>query len=193
MGEELAPAGLGTKLYICPAEDFKKDPSAPMQEVKPVLEGFHIDLSEAPKREDSDEKPGKGWSVTCTGTLSCEPSPETQRMWRRLLLGEGRLPRKEKKRRMNRVLRDRKVVMLVASMIATNSSRVTDALTTVMFPDKLRRTTDDSLVVMPNPAQTRAAWLCSKRIPKQAARIWRKHRTELLREMAELEQKVNNR
>lgn len=192
MGEELAPAGLGTKLYVCPVEDFKKNPNAPMQEVKP-LEGFHIDLSNAPKREDSDEKPSKGWSVTATGTIDCKPSPETQRMWRRMLLGEGRLPRKEKKRRMNRVLRDRRVVMLVASMIASNSTQVMDVLATVMYPEQIQKTVDGSFIIIPNPAQTRAAWLCSKRIPKQAVRIWRKHRTELLREMAELEQKVSNK
>lgn len=191
MGEELAPAGLGTKLYICPAEEFEKNQNAPFQEVKPTLEGFRIDLSKAPKREDSDEKPGKGWSVTLTGKIDSKPSPEMQRMWRRLLIGEGRLPRKEKKRRMNRVMRDRKVVMLVASMIATNSSLVMSVLASIMCPDMIKKTVDGSFIVIPNPAQTRAAWLCSKRIPKAAMRIWRKHRTELWRELGEATKENN--
>lgn len=197
MGEENRnPAGLGSKIYICRAEDFEKDPTTPMQEVKlsePAhLEGHRIDFkSQADGATEENDRKDKGWAVTLTGTvkMSEERKIQHEKMWRRILLGEGRLPRKEKKRRMNRVLHNPMTVMAVFKMMLDNSCMVQSVMSACMFPEQIQRTTDGSFVIIPNPAQLRAATLCMNRFPRVAIKTYRKHRKELQQELEELEKK----
>lgn len=177
-------------------EEFKKNPNTPMQEIDLVhqdcgskLDGIRIDLSKMPKREDDDGQSGKGWTVTATARLD---NPNAAKQLKRMLFGEGRLPRKEKKRHMNMVLRDQKVLMFVSALMYNNSIHVLSVLTSLMFPEKIRSTTEQGLyVVMPTPAQQRIVGLCMKRIPKQAIKTFRKYRKELEEDLTELEAHIS--
>lgn len=184
MAEEYTPAGLGSKLYVCPVEEFKKNSNAPMQEVKP-LEGIRIDLSKEPEREYSNDTTEKGWTITATGRLD---NPNASKTLRKMLFGDGRLPRKEKKRCINKVLCNRKALMFVSALMYNDSVHVLSVLASLMFPEKIRKTTEKgTYIVLPTPAQQRAAFLCMKRIPKQAVRLFRKHRKELEEDLHRLE------
>lgn len=188
------PAGLSNKLYIGRAEDFEKDPNCPMQEVElsdPAhLEGHRIDFkSQADGATEENDGKGNGWTVTLTGTFEVPKDRELQqkKMLRRMLFGEGRLPRKEKKRRLNRVLRNRMAVMTIAKMMLDDSWMVQSVIASSMFPEQIQRTTDGSFIVIPNPAQLRAVTLCMKRIPRMAIKTWRKHQKKLWQDLEKLE------
>lgn len=195
MGEgNMNPAGLGGKLYFCRKEDFKKDPNTPMQEVKlsePAhLEGLRIVFkSQADGATEENYRKDNGWTVTLTGTFEVPKERELQqkKMLRRMLFGEGRLPRKEKKRRMNRVLRNRMAVMTIAKMMLDDSCMVQSVIASCMFPEQIQRTTDGSFVIMPSPAQLRAVTLCMNRFPRVAIKTWRKHQKELQQDLEKLE------
>ena len=167
--------------------------SAPTQ-----LEGHRIDFkSQADGAAEENDRKDKGWAVTLTGTLemSEERKLQQKKMWRRILLGEGRLPRKEKKRRMNRVLRNPMTVMTIFKMMLDNSCMVQSVISTCMFPEQIQRTTDGSFVIIiPIPAQLRTVTLCMNRFPRVAIKTWRKHQKKLQQEMEELERvfKTNN-
>ena len=193
------PAGLGSKIHVCRAEDFEKDPTTPMQDVRlsePAhLEGHRIDFkSQADGATEENDRKDKGWAVTLTGTvkMSEERKLQHEKMWRRILLGEGRLPRKEKKRRMSRVLRDPMTVMVIFKLMLDNSCMVQSAISTYMFPEQIQRTNDGSLVIIQKPAQLRATTLCMNRFPHVAIKTYRKHQKELQQELEELEKKINN-
>ena len=189
------PAGLGSKLYFCRKEDFEKaTANLPMQEVKfgePTnLEGHRIDFkSQADGATEEKDRKDNGWTVTLTGTVKMSKEQELQqkKMWRRILLGEGRLPRKEKKRRMNRVLRDPMTVMTIFKMMLDNSCMVQSVIVAAMFPEQIQRTTNGSFVIIPNHAQLRAVTLCMNRFPRVAIKTWRKHQKELQHGLEELE------
>lgn len=193
--ENMNPAGLGSKLYFCRKEDLEKAPAPlPMQEVKlsePAhLEGHRIDFkSQADGAAEENDRKDKGWTVTLTGTLEVPKERELQqkKMLRRMLFGEGRLPRKEKKRRMNRVLRNRMAVMTIAKMMLDDSCMVQSVIASSMFPEQIQRTTDGSFVIIPKPAQLLAVTLCMKRIPRVAIKTWRKHQKKLQQDLEKLE------
>lgn len=98
--ENMNPAGLGSKLYFCRKEDFEKDPTTPMQEVKlkPVKIG-DIGL-----KEEAHCFP-KGFSFTGIATLigtatekdSWLKSLNCDRANMVVVPDERRLPRKMKK------------------------------------------------------------------------------------------------
>lgn len=188
------PAGFVGKLYFCRKEDFEKDPNTPMQEVElsapAQLEGHRIDFkSQADGATEENDRKDKAWTVTLTGTFEVPKERELQqkKMLRRILFGEGRLPRKEKKRRMNRVLRNPMTVMTIFKMMQDNSYMVQSVVASCMFPEQIQRTTDGSFVITPNPAQLRTVTLCMNRFPRVAIKTWRKHQKELQQDLEELE------
>lgn len=165
MGEQQNPAGLGSKLYVCRAEDFEKDPNTPMKEIDLAPHVGDIAMyADAQEGEDGWGSKG-GFSLTAT----LDATPEQQKLIRRLTQGQGRLPRRRKKQVMNRVLRHGNRICGIIALLTHPMFGEGDALnltTQVMFHDRVR---GYSIVI--NEAEYHTAVLCLKRIEKK----YRKH------------------
>lgn len=168
MGEEnMNPAGLGSKLYFCRKEDFEKDPNTPMQEVK--LEPVKID--DIAMFEDVAQECGNGYSgmkgFTLTGTATFNGcTKEQKKLMRRMMYGQGRLPRRRKKKLMNRVLSREKICRVIARFTVRPMFDKNDALdltVQVMFNDKAHGLG----IIIINEAEYHTAYLCLKRIKKK--------------------------
>lgn len=112
MGEELIPAGLG-KLYIAPAGDMNPEHLQPIE-----LHSVAIDLGDGESHASEStwgNNGGKGYCIT--GTLKLENNKETRKNMQKLMRGQDRLPRKEKKRMRNSILRNKRALIFV--LIAT--------------------------------------------------------------------------
>lgn len=160
------PAGLGGKLYICRKEDFEKDPNTPMQEVE--LETHVGDIAFAEWYEPQEGEDGRsnkgGLSTTFTATI--EPTPEQNKFFRLLMQGQGRLPRRRKKKLINRVLSREKICRIIARFTVRPMFDKNDALdltAQVMFNDKAHGL--GKIII--NEAEYHTAYLCLKRIEKK--------------------------
>ncbi len=122
-----APAGLGSTVYICRANDLKMSDGIPLSDA-----GFHkIDLTDNGDGLTGERK--SGFQTTATMTLEDSKASE---MMKRLLNPRARLPRKEKKRRLNNVMRH---LQMKATIILLNSfsPRTGQMLAlSLLFPDK---------------------------------------------------------
>ena len=158
------PAGLGGKLYFCRKEDFEKDPNTPMQELTPHVGDIAFAEWYEPQ-EDEDGRSNKGgFPVTFTATI--EPTPELKKLCRRLMQGQGRLPRRRKKKLMNRVLSREKICRIIARFTVRPMFDKNDALdltVQVMFNDKAHGLG----TIFINEAEYHTAYLCLKRIKKK--------------------------
>lgn len=165
--ENMNPAGLGSKLYFCRKEDFEKDPAhLPMQEVKLTPHVGDIAFAEWHEpQEGGDGRSNKGgFSTTLTATI--EPTPEQNKFFRRLMQGQGRLPRRRKKKLMNRVLSREKICRIIARFTVRPMFDKNDALdltVQVMFNDKAHGL--GKIII--NEAEYHTAYLCLKRIKKK--------------------------
>lgn len=103
MGEDMIPAGLGTTLFVCRADDLKKNPDAPMELLgEPISIGPGI-LTYKDDDDRSHRTATKGFSIGFDCTME-KPSPELLKMiYGPQLVGVtiqqklGRMPRKMKK------------------------------------------------------------------------------------------------
>ena len=114
MGEELIPAGLG-KIYIAPAGDMDPEHLQPIE-----LHSVAIDLGDGESHASEStwgNNGGNGYHITGTGRM--EISKEARKNLQKLMRGQGRLPRKEKKHIRNSILRNKRVLIfvLIATMI----------------------------------------------------------------------------
>ena len=123
-----APAGLGSTVYFCSADDLKMADGMPLSDV-----GLHkIDLTDNGGGLTRDYR--SGFQATATVTLKDSKASESVK---RLLNPRVRLPRKEKKRRLNNVMRH---LQMKATIIMLNlfSPRTGQMLAlSLLFPDKL--------------------------------------------------------
>ncbi len=167
MGEKnMNPAGLGSKLYFCRAEDLEKNPNTPMQEVELTPHVGDIAFAEwYEPQEGEDGRSNKGGFPT-TFTATIEPTPEQNKLFRRLMQGQGRLPRRRKKKLMNRVLSREKICRVIARFTVRPMFDKNDALdltVQVMFNDKAHGL--ETIII--NEAEYHTAYLCLKRIEKK--------------------------
>lgn len=122
-----ASAGLGSTVYICRADDLKMAGGIPLSDA-----GFHkIDLTDNGGGLTRESKSG----YKITGTITLEDS-KTSEIMKRLFNPRVRLPRKEKKRRLNNVMRH---LQLKATIILLNAFGRTGQMLalSLLFPDKL--------------------------------------------------------
>lgn len=123
-----APAGLGSTVYICRADDLEMSDGMPLPDA-----GFYkIDLTDNGGGLTRESKSG----YQITGTMTLEDSKVSE-MVNRLLNPRVRLPRREKKRRLNNVMRH---LQMKATIILLNSfsPRTGQMLAlSLLFPDKL--------------------------------------------------------
>ena len=162
------PAGLGDKLYFCRKEDFEKAPAPlPMQEVK--LEP--VKIGDIAMFEDGAQECGSGYGwmkgFTLTGTASFDGcTKEQKKLMHRMMYGQGRLPRRRKKKLMNRVLSCEKICRIIARFTVCPMFDKNDALDLtmqVMFNDKAHGF--GKIII--NEAEYHTAYLCLKRIKKK--------------------------
>lgn len=112
--EDEMPAGLG-KLYIAPAGDMNPEHLQPIE-----LHSAAIDLGDGESHASEStwgNNGGNGYCITGTGRM--EISKETRKNLQKLMRGQGRLPRKEKKRMRNSILRNKRalIFVLISTMI----------------------------------------------------------------------------
>lgn len=159
-----APAGLGSTVYICRAEDLK------MAGGMPLADGtlHKINLTDNGDGLTGERKSG----FQITGTMTLEDSKASE-MVKRLLNPRVRLPRKEKKRRLNNVMRH---LQMKATIILLNSfgQRTGQMLAlSLLFPDKLPMRVEvfGQQAVTISETQAWLLRLLTKRLSKNVRRI----------------------
>lgn len=159
-----APAGLGSTVYFCRADDLKMVGGMPLSDV-----GFHkIDLTDNGGGLTRERK--SGFQATATVTLEDSKASE---MVKRLLNPRVRLPRKEKKRRLNNVMRH---LQMKATIVLLNSfgPRMGQMLAlSLLFPDKLPMRVEvfGQQAVTISETQAWLLRLLTKRLSKNVRRI----------------------
>lgn len=160
------PAGLG-KLYVIRKDDI---------EMKPIELGAATELHVPELEEEARENPYSNKGFTITGTARIETDGEMPSALRKLICGEGRLPRKEKKRRMNKVLRNFSALMFMCGAYIDNDVNLMSYAAIWMFPDKTQAgDAKYTFVLNTNPAQFRTIRLCVRRLPKLAKKVFLKY------------------
>lgn len=114
VSEDEMPAGLG-KLYIAPGGVMNPEHLQPIE-----LHSATIDLGDGESHASEStwgNNGGKGYCITGTGRM--EISKEARKNLQKLMRGQGRLPRKEKKHIRNSILRNKRILIfvLIATMI----------------------------------------------------------------------------
>lgn len=156
-----APAGLGSTVYVCRADGM---PLTAVNDCK-----LHkIDLTDDGIKKEEEHK--HGFSITATATFE---EPKMSVGLKRLLYPRVRLPRKEKKRRLNYVMRQ---LQLSSTIIILNSfSPETGCLLalSLLFPDRLppRTVVIGRRAITITPTQGWLLRLLTKRLSCNARRI----------------------
>lgn len=170
MGEQGQLAGLG-KLYVTTADDKNLEH---LQEVKV----HKIDFKDIPYDvEHHWNEKDKGFTITATARIDCpEGNKQVQKLLKQLTEGEGRLPRKEKKRRINRIMRNERALIGLILLTMINPMQVHDMVACLLFPECIGRAEgcNVSVVCLKNPAQTRLIHLFTKRITKNNVKLLKK-------------------
>lgn len=160
------PAGLG-KLYVIRKDDI---------EMKPIELGAVTELHVPELEKEARENPYSNKGFTITGTARIETDGKMPSALRRLMRGDGRLPRKEKKRRMNKLLRNHYALMFMCLSYADGDQNLIAYAAAWMFPEKTQAG-DGKLTFVLNttPAQCRTIRLFVRRLPKLAKKFFLKY------------------
>ena len=163
MGEQEIPAGLG-QLYVTTADDKE------LKNLRPV--GLCKTTLNASKNEkvESCWSDNKGYEIT--GTLHFDNS-QTKKI--RKLLSDGRMPRKEKKRRKNRVLRDCKLLTRIAIAVWINDYYGYMMACGKMFPERFKMDEFNNPVLILQPNEHKVASNLVKCIKAKREKIVRKN------------------
>lgn len=159
-----APAGLGSTVYICRADDLKMAGGIPLPDA-----GFHkIDLTDNGGGLTRESKSG----YKITGTITLEDSKASE-MVKRLLNPRVRLPRKEKKRRLNNVMRHIQMKATIIMLDALSPSTGQMLALSLLFPDKLPMRVEvfGQQAVTISETQAWLLRLLTKRLSKNIRRI----------------------
>lgn len=137
--KERIPAGLG-KLYFTTADDKNLEH---LQEVKLRKADFDV--------PDDVEHHWEGNQVkgfTITGTATLEIDKVNTKNLRKLMYGQGRLPRKEKKRRVNSIMRNRVLLTEVALSLWIHEQYAYSMIAGKMFSTAIKRDENGHPVIM---------------------------------------------
>lgn len=170
MAEQEIPTGLG-QLYFATADDKE------LKNLRPV------GLCKTTLNVSPDEKSESHWAdnkgYELTGTLYLD-----NRQARKLhkLLSDGRMPRKEKKRRKNRVLRDRKLLTSIAIALWTNDYYGFMMAAGKMFPERFKMDELNNPVLILQPNENKVVCKLVKRIKVKQEKIVHKN-WDIVKEM----------
>lgn len=146
MGEKGQPIGIG-RIYFTTAGDKDMKHLTPLEAPVVSVSGLHTG-------DDGQEDGGKkGFFIT--GTVRIDESKLT-RNFRRLLRG-GRLPRREKKRRIMRIMRNKELLVWMLSLSLTKGGMeaLIDVAAAQLFPDRIRTDAKGNALVILESAQLR--------------------------------------
>ena len=135
VSEDEMPAGLG-KLYIAPAGDMNPEHLQPIE-----LRSAAIDLGDEESHASEStwgNNDGNGYYITGTGRM--EISKETRKNLQKLMRGQGRLPRKEKKRMRNSILRNKRALIFVLISAMMDYSTAFNNAAVLIFSERPRTT-----------------------------------------------------
>lgn len=173
MGEkEQIPAWGGSKVYVTTADDKNMEH---LTELAPIIHSSSIDF-----KYDGNEHPGgyRGKELSFAASASIDLSGvgrnEMRRCLKRLGMGRGRLPRKEKKRRINSVMRDKDRLfgLVVTSFWNPWATRALAAV--ALYPECVGPSGDGKFVIRVNGAQDRHIHLFTQRIRKNNVKLLKK-------------------
>lgn len=164
------PAGLG-QLYFTTVDDKELKNLRPVGLCKTTL---NVSPDEEVESHWSDNK---GYEVT--GTLYFD---NRQARKLRKLLSDGRMPRKEKKRRKNRVLRDRELLTRIAIALWINDYYGYMMACGRMFPERFKVDECDNRVLILQPNEHKVASILVKRIKAKHEKIVRQN-WDIVKEM----------
>jgi hypothetical protein len=151
-------------VYICRADDLKMADGRPLSDA-----GFHkIDLTDNGGGLTGERK--SGFQATATVTLEDSKASE---MVKRLLNPRVRLPRKEKKRRLNNVMRHLQMKATIIMLNAFSPCTGQMLALSLLFPDKLpmRAEVFGQQAVTISETQAWLLRLLTKRLSKNIRRI----------------------
>lgn len=166
MGEEAnTPAGIG-RLYFTTADDKNLEHLKPLDGHIVGSGGLH---TEEWKEDDADRR-SKGWVIQGTARVDVD-SQDIKKMHELLTGGRGRLPRKEKKRRINRIARNKlTLACLKYYCFCTRIRHIGELhplISSMLFPDCVHKGTETgSINVCLNMAQLRLVNLFMHRMEK---------------------------
>ena len=135
VSEDEMPAGLG-KLYIAPAGDMNPEHLQPIE-----LHSVAIDLGDGESHASEStwgNNDGNGYYITGTGRI--EISKETRKNLQKLMRGQGRLPRKEKKHIRNSILRNKRALIFVLISTMIDYSTAFNNAAVLIFSERPRTT-----------------------------------------------------
>lgn len=170
MGEQGTPTGLG-QLYFTTADDKELKNLRPVGLCKTTL---NVSTNEEVESHWADNK---GYEIT--GTLHLD---NRQARKLRKLLSDGRMPRKEKKRRKNRVLRDRKLLTRIAIALWINYYYGFMMAADKMFPERFKMDELNNPVLILQPNENKVVCNLVKRIKENQVRIIRQN-WDIVKEM----------
>lgn len=169
MGEEMQPlAGLG-KLFVTTADDENLEH---LQEIK--MEDTKIRILNT-ENDNWKEDAGKGYYHTFTASI--EPSKEVKALVKRLTRSRGRLPRKEKKRRKNRIMRNKYLLIQILSVAALGEfGSVATEVAEIMFPERMQAS--GQIILQDGEDKVFRALLLYiyKNCPRMLIREWKRNR-----------------
>lgn len=170
MAEQEIPAGLG-QLYFTTADDKELKNLRPVGLCKTT---FNVSTNEIVESHWSENK---GYEIT--GTLHFD---NRQAKKLRKLLSDGRMPRKEKKRRKNRVLRDRKMLTRIAIALWTNDFYGFMMAAGKMFPERFKRDECDNPLLILEYNEHKVYRVLVRRIKENQEKIIRQN-WDIVKEM----------
>jgi hypothetical protein len=135
VSEDEMPAGLG-KLYIAPGGVMNNEHLQPIE-----LHSVAIDLGDGESHASEStwgNNDGNGYCITGTGRM--EISKETRKNLQKLMRGQGRLPRKEKKRMRNSILRNKRALIFVLISTMIDYSTAFNNAAVLIFSERPRTT-----------------------------------------------------
>ncbi|MBR6140918.1 MAG: hypothetical protein IKQ37_04040 [Bacteroidaceae bacterium] len=170
MGEKETPAGLG-RIYVTTADDKKLEHLQPIE--------CHATDLKCIAGDGETEHGGyskNGWTITATARLDSPKDDKTLKKFiKTMMSGSGRLPRKEKKRRVNRVMRDREELVKFAVISLGKTDTFFSLAACMLFPERILHDKDSKqATVYMNTAQHRLVSLFMKRIVRNAKKILRR-------------------
>lgn len=166
MGEEAnTPAGIG-KMYWTTADDKNLEHLKPIDGHIVGSGGLHTEEW----KEDDAERRSKGWVIQGTVRVDVD-SQGLKKMHKLLTGGRGRLPRKEKKRRINRIARNKLTLAFLKyysfCMRIRHIGELHPLIGSMLFPDHVHKGTETgSINVCLNMAQLRLVNLFMHRLEK---------------------------
>lgn len=142
MKEQEIPVGMG-KLYVTTADDKNLEH---LQEIKLHKTDFKNVSDDAGHHWNGNNK---GFAITANLRFdSPKEQKQAHKLWKRLTEGEGRLPRKEKKRRISRITRNEEQFLYLILLTYYKPSAAENIVAASLFPERVGKDEESGMAVV---------------------------------------------